>query len=502
MTQGTQQATQTILATEQQYKPIDVSVPERAIARNIQEQARKEQERQRRESEGLAMLTEATKGIMPVGAADVSGQYNGLMKEVGEGKIDPRSSEYMRRLMEIKGKANEYKAFSEQYKDQVASLVKNETFVYGLDENGNYTNESDKIVKGFTEWGSTGMVNGEQVDIATANSMIAPLVKEGRNTQQAVTSLNQLSTQLQKIRENNVDESVNLTPEQFLLIKKKTTEGLKPKELEMLVNSISETQGAAIAEGLLAQGKSTVAPDDIKRFITERIGGESESISFLNNQEGIISAKGRESRKTDTSTNVTEGEFTPDAAFLVNETWMEEFTPFLTGKTKEGELIPKGISQGIMKSNLWDKENRKIKQVPVKTIFITKAKNNEPKTFTYDGKDITAERVLQTGKNQFVIVGSYSEGDVSQLGKEGVDKSRTDKYKDVQPYTILVNGKENADIFENLLSGSGKSMQTYTEEWREPKGAEKQAESPKSTTKPTTPKNLPKGAVEISIEDI
>jgi hypothetical protein len=80
---------------------------------------------------------------------------------------------------------------------------------------------------------------------------------------------------------------------------------------------------------------------------------------------------------------------------------------------------------------------------------------------------------LQTGKNQFVIVGSYSEGDVSQSGKEGVDKSRTDKYKDVQPYTILVNGKENADIFENLLSGSGKSMQAYTEEWREQEGSTK-----------------------------
>jgi hypothetical protein len=183
--------------------------------------------------------------------------------------------------------------------------------------------------------------------------MIAPLVKEGRNTQQAVTSLNQLSTQLQKIRENNVDESVNLTPAQFLLIKKKTTEGLKPKELEMLVNSISETQGAAIAEGLLAQGKSTVTPDDVKRFIAERIGGESESISILTNPEATIAAKGRESRKADTSTNVTEGEFTPDAAFLVNETWMEEYTPFLTGKTKEGEPIQKGISQGIMKSNLW-----------------------------------------------------------------------------------------------------------------------------------------------------
>ena len=480
MTQGTQQATQTILATEQQYRPIDVSVPERAIARNIQEQARKEQERQRRESEGLAMLTEATKGIMPVGAARVSEMYKTLMDDVGSNKIDSRSFEFMRGLMEIKGTASEYKAFSEQYKDQVASLVKNETFVYGLDENGNYTNESDKIVKGFTEWGSTGMVNGEKVNIATANSMIAPLVKEGKNTQQAATNLNQLSTQLQKIRENNVDESVNLTQAQFLLIKKKTTEGLKPEELEMLVNSISETQGAAIAEGLLAQGKSTVTPDDIKRFITERIGGESESVSYLNDQRKIIAEKGRESRKADTSTIVTEGEFKVGATHVMDKPWMEKYIPFLTGETKEGEKIPEGVSQVLMKSSLF-KDGKIDENATVRQLSVKRAKDDKPKTFTQEGETITVEEILQTGENEFIIVGAAKTGQRSK--KEGdMFKSETESYDVFEPKLVIVKGSTNKNILESIFSGSGKNAETLGKEWREQKGATKPAAQISSTT--------------------
>ena len=480
MTQGTQQATQTILATEQQYRPIDVSVPERAIARNIQEQARKEQERQRRESEGLAMLTEATKGIMPVGAARVSEMYKTLMDDVGSNKIDARSFEFMRSLGEIKNTANEYKQFKDLNAPLAEGLAKGTNIAIAF-ENGKYVNKSPYIYKLFGDYASTGKAEGKDIDIATANQVMANVQQNTIDPKTAQAGLTQLSNQLDKIRSNNVDQTLEaLAPIGYAKLKATSVEGLSGDDINAIVNEIYETQQGSIAQGLIASGEDVVGEEEIKSWIRTRVAGDKSTQKVFQDQTEL--QRQRQALKTsdDLKTIVTEGEFKVGATQVMDETYLRNYIPYLTGETKEGEKIPEGVLEVLMKSSLF-KDGKIDENAAVRQLSVKRAKDDKPKAFTQEGETITVEEILQTGEDEFIIVGAAKTGQRSKK-KGGIYESETESYDVFEPKLVRVKGSTNKNILESIFSGSGKNAETLGKEWREQKGATKPAAQISSTT--------------------
>lgn len=291
MTQGTQQATQTILATEEQWKPIDTTALQRAGELNVQERARKERERMEREAQAQSALAEATKGITLTGATGVSKKINEFYKDVAEGKIDVRSSEHTRRLMEIQGIANQWKEFNNQYSPLVGILQNEEIVVTRVDDNGNLIKANKEVVDEYID----AATNGDIEKVREYALQMQGLEKVGYGSKEQQVVLNNLAKNLQDIRKNVVDGTISVEDaNRYGFAKSVVNRAIDENELQSVIEQVYQASGDDIKRAIVIS-KGSATEDDAKKWIRTQLQGDSREEKVLTDRVAVATA--RESAK-------------------------------------------------------------------------------------------------------------------------------------------------------------------------------------------------------------